>query len=123
MAIYPATLPPPLVSGYQLSPADQTVRSDMEVGMARVRRRTSARDDQVGISLKLSDAQMAIFRAWFEGTGTDDANGGTAWISQLPLALGTGGLTTPDCRFVGPYTATPISGTLNWAVTAKLEVR
>lgn len=124
MAIWPASLPTLSATGYNLSPADQTVRSDMEVGTARARRRTAARSDQVSGSCIMTDAQMATFRAWWDGTGADDAHGGTAWISQLPLAMGNGGLTTPDCRFIGPFSAVLLKpGNLLWSVSAKLEVR
>lgn len=123
MALWPATLPVPQESGYSLAAADQTVRSDMEVGLARVRRRTSARNDQLSVVWMMTDAQMTTFRAWFDGTGTDDAQGGTAWFNGLSLATGDGGLTQPDCRFIGPFSATLLAGNLIWSVTAKLEVR
>jgi hypothetical protein len=67
MQAYPPTLPAPLVSGYTLSPVDQTVRTDMEVGAARVRRRTRARNDLIDVSWLFSPVQMAAFRQWFEG--------------------------------------------------------
>lgn len=123
MAIWPATLPSPHVQGYSISPGDQTVRSDMEVGLARVRRRTSARNDQISLSWVMSDTQIATFRAWFDGTGTNDLFGGSVWFNGLYLPEGDGGLSAPDCRFVGPFTATPISGVILWSVSAKIEVR
>lgn len=124
MAIYPATLPNPSASGYQLSPADQTVRSDMEVGTPRVRRKTSARDDQITLSWTMDDTQLATFRAWFDGTGTDDCQGGAAWFNGMNLAVGNTGLTQPDCRFVGPFSAVLLNpGSLWWSVSAKVEVR
>lgn len=122
MAIYPADLPAPTVSGYQLSPVDQTIRSDMEVGTARVRRKTSARDDQISLSWTMDDTQLATFRAWFDGTGTDDCQGGAVWFNGMNLAVG-GGLTQPDCRFIGPFSSVLLDGTLLWSVSAKVEVR
>lgn len=95
----------------------------MEVGTPRVRRRTFARDDNVPGSMVLTKEQMAIFRSWFDGTGADDCHGGSAWFNGLSLEMGDGGITTPDCRFIGPYTATRVSGTPYWSVSAKLEVR
>jgi hypothetical protein len=121
MATWPATLPLPTVSGYQLAPGDQTVRSDMSVGAPRARRITAARNDQVTAQWLMDDAQLAAFRTWFEDD-VDGIAGGAAWFTGLSLAVG-GGLTSPDCRFVGPFTASLLTGTLLWQVTAKLEVR
>lgn len=115
---WPWSLPVPQVGGYQLAPGDQIIRSDMEVGAVRARRRTAARNDQVTVQWMFNDAEFAAFRTWFDS----DISGGAAWFSGLSLAVG-GGLTTPDCRFVGPFTAVPLSGTLLWQVSAKLEVR
>jgi len=93
----------------------------MEAGAPRVRRRTAARNDQVAISWIMDDTQLAAFRAWFDDAVAGVA-GGAAWFNGLNIALG-GGLTQPDCRFVGPFTAALINGTLKWQVQAKLEVR
>lgn len=123
MPIWPSSLPAPTVSGYQLSPADQTVRSDMEVGAGRSRRRTAARNDQVSAAWVMTDEQFVTFRAWFSGRGADDANGGAAWVGQMPLALGDGGVTYADSKFIGPFSATLQTRNLRWYVTAKLEVR
>lgn len=120
MATFPATLPAPRLSGYQLTPADQTIRTDMEVGTARQRRRTAARNDQVSVAWMFTDAQMAAFRTWFDGS--TEAAGGAAWFNGLSLVLGNSGFTAAECRFVGTWTADLISGT-HWQVSAKLEVR
>ena len=121
MATWPSTLPLPTTEGYDLAPADQTVRTDMEVGAARVRRRSAARNDLVAVRWVLTDDQLEDFRDWFDDP--DDAAGGTAWFTGLSLALGGGGLTTDaECRFVGPWQASSLGGTI-WQVSARLEVR
>lgn len=119
MATYPSTLPQPTSNGYQVSPVDQTVRTDMEVGTPRQRRRTAARNDRVSLEWFLTDTEMAAFRAWFDG----DAEGGAAWFNGLSIAMGDGGLESAnDCRFVGPWRASFQAGQL-WTVTATIEVR
>lgn len=75
MSSWPSILPSPLVAGYALNPADQTLRTDMESGAARVRRRSRARLDMLDVSWKFTDAQMAIFREWFDNSGTAEAAG------------------------------------------------
>jgi len=122
MALWPTTLPAPTAEGYQLENHDQTVRSDMEVGTARQRRISAASNDKLAVSWLFTDAQFAIFRAWFNDASTGIA-GGASWFNGLDLALG-GGITTPDCRFVGgKYMAVPKSGVQNWIVSANLEIR
>lgn len=121
MAAWPATLPRPLVTGYQLAPADPVIRSDMEVGAARARRRSAARNDQVAVTWHFTAAEMAVFRAWFDDDSAGAA-GGAAWFSGIDLALGTTGLVSSEVRFTGVWQASAEPG-LNWSVTARLEVR
>lgn len=116
----PATLPRPTYSGYQVAPVDQTVRTDLEVGTARQRRRTTARNDHVTVVWMLTEAQMADFRSWFDGAA--EANGGAAWFTGLELALGNGGIAPVAARFTGPFTANLSPGQI-WDVQATLEVR
>ena len=116
MQAYPSTLPAPLVSGYTLSPVDQTVRTDMEVGAARVRRRTRARNDLIDVSFLLTAAQMDEFREWFDGyewqrknlflhsADCDSANG---WNIGSNLTR-VGKTTAPD----GSNSATVYTGTV-----------
>lgn len=119
MATWPVTLPSPDISGYQLSPVDPTIRTEMEAGAARARRRTAARNDLVAVSWTFTDAEMATFRTWFDSSS--DAAGGSAWFS-MDLAIGATGLESHDCRFAGIWRATALPG-LNWQVSARLEVR
>lgn len=120
MATYPTTLPGPLAAGYSLAPQDQTLRTDMDVGAARVRRRSTARLDRVRVAFTFTDAEMAAFRAWFDDSA--QAAGGSAWF-DITLRIGTGGAVAVEARFTGPYSA-DLSGTYGtWRLTAELEVR
>lgn len=120
MAAWPSTLPAPLASGYGVKPVDQTVRTDMESGAARQRRRTTARNDKVTVSWVMTDAQAAIFRAWFEDDAAGAA-GGAAWFGVV-LMLGTGGAVSVEARFVKPPDLSLIAAKL-WTVSGELEVR
>lgn len=119
MATYPSTLPKPITRGFQLQANDMTLRTDMEVGAARVRRRTAARNDILSVSLLFTDAQMAAFRTWFEDP--DEADGGASWFN-VRLPTGDGGVSDIEARFVGAYQAT-CSGGLVWQVSGQWEVR
>lgn len=120
MATWPSTLPAPLAAGYQLNPGDQTLRTEMEVGSARVRRRTTARNDRVNVSWLLTETQLDALRDWFDDATTGLA-GGSAWFT-VTLAVGTGTRQAAvEARFVGPFTAAADSQ--YWRVQATLETR
>ena len=118
MATWPSTLPAPSINGYGVDPIDQTVRTNMEVG-SRARRRSFAKFDIVPIQWDMSDAQMAIFRAWFDDPA--EADGGAGWFFASFL-LGNGGFETVEAKFSGPYKAVYVPH-MHWAVTGQLEVR
>ncbi len=119
MASWPGGLPPPTMAGYSLAPVDQALRTEMEFGAARARRRSYARNDRISLALQLSDAQMDTFRTWFEDDA--EAAGGAAWFS-MSLRIGDTGATTQEARFVGSFRAS-LAGAGRWSVTADLEVR
>ena len=119
MATWPATLPRPNISGYTLKPVDASVRTDMESGAARARRRTSAKNDKLTVNWTFTDAQMAIFRTWFDNPAENA--GGASWFT-VSLARGTTGVVSLEARLVGPFQASVQSG-LNWNVSAELELR
>lgn len=120
MATWPAVLPAPLAEGYTLSPGDQTIRTDMEVGAARVRRRTTARNDQLNVGWTLTVAELDTLRDWFDDDVTGIA-GGTAWFT-VALDVGTGSTTASvEARFVGPFKTARLGK--KWLVTATLETR
>lgn len=116
---WPSTLPLPIANGYGLAPVDPVIRTDMEVGTPRARRRTSARNDKISVVWVFTDAQMAIFRTWFDNPV--EAAGGSSWFT-LDVALGTGGLVSMDARFAGVWQSSMMDG-YNWQVTATLELR
>ena len=64
---WPDTLPGPSAPGYGLTPIDPTVRTAMEVGPQRTRRRTLARMDRVKVQWRFSAQEYAVFRKWYEG--------------------------------------------------------
>lgn len=119
MATWPATLPSPQTSGYGLEPVDPVMRTGMEIGATRARRISAARNDRINVTWDMTDAQMNIFRAWFENDA--EAAHGAAWF-YVTLADGYGGLNSVEAKFAGIYRAT-VFNVLDWRVTATLEVR
>lgn len=124
MSTWPATLPAPRATDYRLAPAAQTARTEMEVGAARVRRRSAARVDSVALEWLMDDAQFAQFRAWHESpTG---AAAGAAWFTGLAVAgVAAGVRSTDSVRFAGEWAAERVSNAAGprWRVSATLEVR
>jgi len=119
MATYPSTLPYP-ETDYTLEPVDTIVRTDMESGATRSRRRTKARNDHVNVSWNLSDAQLKTFRDWYDDD-TTGINGGASWFT-IDLLIGNTGFDTVTAKFASIYTV-KYTQVMRWVVSAKLEIR
>jgi len=119
MASYPTTLPLPSTD-YSLEPVDPVARTDMESGPSRSRRRTKARNDHVSVSWNMSDAQLKIFRDWFDDD-TTGINGGASWFT-VDLLIGNTAFDNVTAKFAGIYTA-KYTEYMRWMVSAKLEIR
>lgn len=117
MPSWPVTLPAPLLAGYVISPTDESVRTDMDVGYARARRRTVQVKDSVTAVWTLSDADFASFRTWFED-GVNGGAGGSGWFSMA----WDNGMGATSARFIGTFKAERLDGPF-WRVTATLEYR
>lgn len=65
MRTWPDLLDPPVSDGYKVTPVDQAIRTDMEVGTSRQRRITKARRDNISASIRMNDAQFEAFRVWY----------------------------------------------------------
>lgn len=94
-ARWPQDLPGPIGPGYGLTPFEQSIRTDMEVGPARVRRISTARRDRLSVQWRFDDAEMGAFRAWFGSEAwslaghSDDLTGWSVLGQGLSLAPGT----------------------------------
>ena len=119
MASWPITLPTPQSTGLSLHPVDQVVLTNMEAGNVKARRTSSARRDGIQFVWKFTDAEMAIFRNWFDDA--DEADGGAAWFT-VSLPTGDGGSISVEARFSGVFQSNMIP-VMNWEVSATLEVR
>ena len=104
------------MSGYSATPDAGFIRTDMDVGAARQRRRYTAQPTRIQASWVFTTAQMAAFKTFFE----TDLDVGTGWFTMIVDA--GAGKVSKDCRFTQPYQASLLSKVL-WSVSAPLEVR
>ena len=115
---WPASLPSATVSGFDLETTSACVRTDMESGTARMRRRFTATPDNITLCYVFKPEEMVTFRAFWRG----EFNFGAAWV-DIPLKTGTSaGMETKSCRVPsGTFHAT-LAG-VNWIVELQVEVR
>ncbi len=82
---WPATLPAPRVSGYGYKETPSFMRTTMDSGQARQRRRFITTPTAVTAQFRLTGAQLATFEAWFKDALYD----GQAW-AMIPVVNGLG---------------------------------
>lgn len=115
---YPSSLPAPLIDGYSLTAGADTLRTDMESGAARVRRRSFSTPDRVQLGWVFDAQQFAIFRAWWDG----EIGGGGSWFTMI-VDDGVLGYATPrDVRFTKQFEAVKKSSGL-WQIRVESEIR
>jgi len=114
MATWPSTLPKPQASGYALKPTQAFLRTNVDQGPARQRRRFSVVPTTIPVSFKLTLDQLATFEAWWHYEITD----GAGWFTTT---LGNGmGFFSCQARFTAAYEVSAVEG-LNYTVTGTFE--
>ena len=122
---WPDKLPLPTFEGYGIEPQDGVLRTEMEAGPARQRRRYTQTPSRIPVRWRFSQLEFGIFEAWYKWKGKE----GATWFSMT--LLGGIGMGPHEARFVGsgnsPYKASPQRGGLGqgarWIVTTTLEIR
>lgn len=74
MATWPATLPAPALSSLKESPPRNLIRSEMDKGPAKVRRRTTANVRPLSFNLKLTSAEVTTLDTFFVTTVNSGAD-------------------------------------------------
>lgn len=114
MAIWPSTLPQiPSASGYRESPGEQSIRSNVDVGPPKLRRRTTAAFDRISCQFDLNKTQADDLDTFYE---TTLQGGSDQWDWTHPRKL-----TTRQFRFVGRPTLEYV-GPDDWIAHCELEV-
>lgn len=114
MAAWPSTLPAPLLGSYTEQPAPNVIRSDMDIGPDKVRRRSTSDLAKLEFALMLDSAGVATLDGFYR---TTCRSGALAFDFPHPR---TGA--TVSARFVAPYQVAHHDKGL-WRVSVSLESR
>lgn len=113
---WPTTLPLPTIEGYGVHPGEAILRTEMEAGPARQRRRFTQVPSRISVRWLFRRQQFALFEAWYRW----HAKEGGEWFG-IDL-LGGLGLVAHEARFTRQFEARVRGGVL-WEVTSELEIR
>ena len=115
MAAWPSDLPQkPLLQGFSETPPNLLTRSPMDVGPAKVRRRSTAGVTVLQCVFRLTTTQRASLLTFWQ---TTLAGGSLSYTWTHPIS-GAGIV----CRIVDPPALAPAAGGVAWAATMKIEV-
>lgn len=82
LVAWPDRLPPPLASGYGYQPQASFIRTNMDSGLARQRRRFARIPSTVSVSWIFTQEQLALFEAFVHYDITDGADWFSAQIAN-----------------------------------------
>lgn len=114
---WPKTLPLPQLSDYGIEDESVVLRTDMDDGLARQRRKSSARPAAIPVKLKFDTEQHAVFSSFLEYQCEGAAN----WF-RLQLLIPGFGADEQVVRLKPGY-KTKANGFNKWLVTATLEIK
>lgn len=115
MLAYPASLPMPVGDGYGFEPVSPLVRSKLQSGRTRQRRRFTSVPTISSVSWLLDDREAQFFEAWFEHVLVS----GSLWF-ECPLKTPLG-LDDYRARFADIYSGPELVDGY-WRFTASLEL-
>lgn len=114
---YPDGLPCAIRDGYDLSHVQPFIRTEMDSGRARQRRRFSSVPTMANVSwIFPGDAYCAAFEAWFR----DALHDGAEWFN-MPIKTPIGEQEYV-CRFTRMYQGPTLVGKGMWRITSVLEI-
>jgi hypothetical protein len=114
---FPEGLPKPLRSGYGVNHVSPLMRSELQSGRARQRRKYTSVPSIASVSWLFTQSQAQAFESWFRWEIVDGAEWFNATLST-PM-----GLQPYECRFVDMYSGPELVGINLWRFTANLEIR
>lgn len=113
MPAWPSTLPAAQAQGYAFGPVDPVIRTDMEAGKPRARRRFTAMPTVIQVSWRFTQAQLGEFETFWHTTLSDG-------VAEFDVTLQNGtGFATWSARFHTAWRAVRLSKNL-FEVSAEL---
>lgn len=113
--LWPASLPQlAAVDGYQESPPDTALRTKMDTGPDKIRRRFTAGVRPLSVQLDLTKVQVETLDVFYVTTTA----GGALRFDWV----GPRNQTTVEMRFVRPPVYRPLASDVAWRATLQLEV-
>lgn len=114
MVSWPSTLPDDvLIEGYREQPPKNVIRTQMDQGPAKVRRRSTTGPRMLRVSLDLTRAQVDTLDSFFR-TDLEDGALRFDWTHPRTQAA-------VQMRFVEPPQYTPLTGA-DWTAALNLEI-
>ena len=113
---WPSLLPEGQISNYGYQRQDMVIRTEMDTGYTRMRRRFSDAPATASISWVMTGPQFAYFEGWYLHTIEGGASAFTTSIN-----VGAGGCVSHECRFLSPYSVELIRDDL-YRISASLMV-
>lgn len=114
-AVWPSSLPQkPLADGFSETAPNLVVRSPMDIGPAKVRRRATAGVTRLQMRFRLTNDQLTTFQAFLHADLQDRALAFT-WMHPISGANAT-------FRIVDAPSYEPIGGGLAWKVHVVFEM-
>jgi len=113
---WPSQVLPELSTSYAQNMEAMSMRTQMDSGFVRQRRRFTTELQTYAVEWEMFDSQYQIFISWFD----EVLNHGNEWFN-INLATG-GGLSIQKARFVGAKYASQYASFAFWKVSASLEV-
>ena len=115
-ARFPDLLPLPLVEDYSITPNEAIIRTQMESGTARQRRRFDSVPSKITVKWFMNASQFSLFEAWYKYHAKEGAE------LLVFSYLGGVGVLEEEARLTQQFTARLQNGIL-WAITSELEIR
>lgn len=112
---YPEGLPCPLREGYEFTPVNNIVRTDMQSGRARQRVDFPRTPDTIQLKWIFNSPQATLFQAWAEQVV------GAGWF-EIPL-LTPFGFDTEEVRFMETPVGGALVGKFSWQFRVNCERR
>lgn len=114
--VFPATLPKLVMTNYSYKPVNNLIRTNMEAGPAKTRRRFVNVPTEISAEWIFTRAELGIFEKFWKEQLYD----GAAWF-KIKVVNGAGE-TECNARFTEPYSASTAVREFMWKVDAKIEV-